>query len=194
MKKKVLLIIILIIVLFIWWLFLARLKMSNSLRNWLLREDKNWIIQQVTRAWNDMSIDVTGPQTALRIPIPSVVPETLTRENFKFKLNLYDENWNKLDYIVNGIERWEWGWVTSWIVIPIFKDSILWMKEYKIPKGFISKIDEDVFQIELEDFNWYVNENWEWLWYKLFWKWKIDSVYLQVLHWPKVRLEFSMVE
>lgn len=39
-----------------------------------------------------MSLDVTGPQTVLRIPISSVVPETLTRESFKFELNLYDEN------------------------------------------------------------------------------------------------------
>lgn len=194
MKRRILLVIVLIIVLFIWCLFFTRLKMSNSLRNWLLREDKNWIIQQVTRAWNNMSLDVTGPQTVLRIPISSVVPETLTRESFKFELNLYDENWNKLDYIIDGIERWEGGWVTSWIVIPFFKDSLLWMKEFKIPRGAISRIKEGIFQIELKDFDWYVDENWEWLLYKLFWKWKVDSVYLLILHWPKVKLEFSVIK
>ena len=195
MKKiwKTILILLLIVFLFLLWLFIIRAKQSNELKSWLLREDSNWIIQQVVWGWNDLSINVNWPQTVLRIPISSVVPETLTRESFKFELNLYDENWNKLDYIIDGIERWEGGWVTSWIVIPFFKDSILWMKEFKMPVWAISRINEDTFQVELEDFDWYADMAWDDIWYKIFGKWKIDSVYLEIFHWNNVKLEFAII-
>jgi len=196
MKKlwKTILILLLIVFLFLLWLFIIRAKQSKELKSWLLREDSNWIIQQVVWGWNDLSINVNWPQTVLRIPISSVVPERLTRESFKFELNLYDENWNKLDYIIDGIERWEGGWVTSWIVIPFFKDSILWMKEFKMPVWAISRINEDTFQVELEDFDWYADIAWDDIWYKILGKWKIDSVYLEIFHWNNVKLEFAIID
>lgn len=196
MKKttKVILIIILIVILFLWWLFAVRTKRSNELKSWLLIEDSNWIIQQVVWGWNDLSINVNWPQTALRIPISSVVPETLTWKNFKFRLNLYDENWEKLDYVFLG-EKGIPSWVShSPVVDLIFKDSILWMKEFKMPLWAISRINEDTFQVELEDFDWYADMAWDDIRYKIFGKWKIDSVYLEIFHWNNVKLEFSILD
>lgn len=191
MKKKSLVIALVLVVTIFWLLFFARLKMSNDLKSWLLREDSNWVIQQVSWWWNDMSISVNGPQTALRIPISSVVPETLTRKDFKFKLNLYDENWNKLNvkaYWENSNEWW------NWTIILIYKDTILWMKEYKIPLNGLKRISDDVYEVDLSNFDWYSDVNGWTILYKLLWRWKIDSVYLQILHWSNVKLEFSVIE
>lgn len=196
MKKlwKTILILLLIVFLFLLWLFIVRAKRSNELKSWLLREDSNWIIQQVVWGWNDLSINVNWPQTALRIPISSVVPETLTWKNFKFRLNLYDENWEKLDYVFLG-EKGIPSWVShSSVVDLIFKDSILWMKEFKMPVWAISRINEDTFQVELEDFDWYADMAWDDIWYKIFGKWKIDSVYLEIFHWNNVKLEFAIID
>lgn len=196
MKKlwKTILILLLIVFLFLLWLFIVRAKRSNELKSWLLIEDSNWIIHQVVWGWSDLSINVNWPQTALRIPISSVVPETLTWKNFKFRLNLYDENWEKLDYVFLG-EKGIPSWVShSPVVDLIFKDSILWMKEFKMPLWAISRMNEDTFQVELEDFDWYADMAWDDIRYKILGKWKIDSVYLEIFHWNNVKLEFAIID
>ena len=83
-----------------------------------------------------------------------------------------------------------WG---AWIVVPIFKDSILWLKEYKLVKWAITRIYDDIYELNLRDFD-YVDIDGQNIRYKILWKWKVDSIYFQILYWKDVKVEFSIIE
>lgn len=179
--KKLGIILSLIIVFLFWWIFAYRVHMSNKLENWLSLYTFPiiWII------WNTISSTLPWPQTVIEIPVVN-----MTWDNFKFKLAIFDENLENLKYSFLGESN---NWDSNWIFTVIFKDSILWFKEYKLPVNAIQRVSNDIFEINFKDFGGYTNEDWD-IFYTLFPRWEVDSVYLQIFHWNNSYLEFSILD
>lgn len=183
--KKLLLIIITIILLIVMWLFIIRAKLSNDLKSSLFLPWANGQIAKIyTWTWTDISWFTTGWKSVIEIPV-------YDNNTYTISLKIYNEKWEKWEYITYRDHTNE---KISGMVYVFYKDSILWIKEYKMPKWAFSRIDEDVFKLDLKDFHWFSDINGNYQLYKILWKWKTESVYLQIVHWPNVKIELSIIE
>ena len=185
--KRIILVLVIICLLLLCWLAVIRAKLSNDLKSPLFSLLPNGNMFKIyTWSWNTISYITEDGMDGIEIPVDK-------EKNFKFRLRMYDETWNKLNYIIRNTEREEWDGRVFWYLEPIFKDSILWMKEYKIAKWAITKIGDDTFELSFENFD-YTDVNGADILYKVFWKWKVDSIYFHIWHWKNVRIEFSILD
>lgn len=146
-----------------------------------------WDKNIIEWTWNDFSFYSENSVDNIRIPI------LWTPSHIVYKLSIFDKNWNKLKYSVFWDNFEYWNDEIQWFLAIIFKDSIIWIKEYKIPKWAIKKLYDDTYEINLTDFHGYSDINWDTLRYKLFGKWKLDCIYLQIFHWIGEEIEFSIL-
>ena len=186
--KRIILVLVIICLLLLCWLAVIRIRLSNEQKSVLFSPRSDWkTVQWSTWIWQDISYFTDFENfraDGIEIPVKR-------EKNLKFKLSIYDKTWNKLDYIMVGVLTGTgWG---AWIVVPIFKDSILWLKEYKLVQWAMTKIDDDIYELNLRDFD-YVDIYGQNIRYKILWKWKVDSIYFQILCWKDVKVEFSIIE
>ena len=185
--KRIILVPVIICLLLLCWLAVIRTRLSNEQKSILFSPRSDWrTIKWSTWTWKDISYFTDFEKfwaNGIEIPVKR-------EKNLKFKLSIYDKTWNKLDYIMVGVPG---TGQRGWIVVPIFKDSILWLKEYKLVQWAITRIDDDIYEFNLRDFD-YVDVDGQDIRYKILWKWKVDSIYFQILYWKDVKVEFSIIE
>ena len=183
-KLKIFIGIIIIVCLFLLlFIFLQRLKISNTIKenfipNNLQVEDfisEPYYIIPWTNAFNKIIY----------------IPLNWDEGKLQFQLDAYDTNWPIKFTIFTDYEDW-----FDWEIYPFFVHSLFWKKEFVIPSNAITKIDNNTFEIRLDDFWWYTTFDGESYLYKIFDKWEIKWVFLS-LWWTNtsdVSIDFSLLE
>jgi len=184
--KKILKIICSVLILFLLFLVvfttIKRQKSSNIIK-------ENFV-------WNERNLDDFNSQPYYILTWTSefskmiYIPVVANKENIQFKLDVYDINWPISFTMLTDYQAWYVG-----EIYPFFVHSLFWKKEFVIPSNAITKIDNNTFEIKLDDFWGYTTYDGKKYLYKLFNKWKIDGVILS-LYWTtqdNVSIDFSLL-
>ena len=185
--KKFLKIMFSVIILFLFFLVLFTTFKREKISN-LIRE---------TFIWNDRNADKFNSESYYILTWTSefsktiYIPVVTNKENIQFKLDAYDINWPILFTMLTDYQDWYEG-----EIYPFFVHTLFWKDEFIIPTNAITKIDEDIFEIKLDDFWGYTTFDGESYLYKIFDKWEIKWVFLS-LWWTNtsdVSIDFSLLE
>jgi len=184
--KKFLKIMFSVIILFLFFLVLFTTFKREKISN-LIRE---------TFIWNDRNADKFNSESYYILTWTSefsktiYIPVVTNKENIQFKLDAYDINWPISFTMLTDYQAWYVG-----EIYPFFVHSLFWKKEFVIPSNAITKIDNNTFEIRLDDFWGYTTFDGKKYLYKLFSKWKIDWVLLSLYRTTQdnVSIDFSLL-
>lgn len=174
--------IILLFILVIALIIFKRLKLSNTIKENFIPNNL-----QVEEFESEPYYIISWKNTFNKIVY---VPLNWDEGKLQFQLDAYDTNWPIKFTISTDYEDW-----FDWEIYPFFVHSLFWNEEFLIPTNAITKIDNNTFEIRLDDFWGYTTFDGKKYLYKLFSKWKIDGVILS-LYWTtqdNVSIDFSLL-
>lgn len=186
MKKKLLKIfipaIILLFILVIALIIFKRLKLSNTIKENFIPNNL-----QVEEFISEPHYIIPWTNTFNKI---IYIPLNWDEGKLQFQLDAYDTNWPIKFTISTDYEEW-----FDWEIYPFFVHSLFGKNEFVIPVNAITKIDEDTFEIKLDDFWGYTTYDGKKYLYKLFSKWKINWVLLSLYRTTQdtVSIDFSLL-